>query len=635
MEYPTLDTFFGKLTQSPVTNGLHHNDNNDPSISSYYYIQYLERKVTILEDIVNTSSQIAELNQTLMSNHDQTVQEQVLVSDVSVQTDLESLHHSVVESVSLQTDIQISPRLYYEPASPQTHVEYDGIWDVPQSFMLIDEQGNIEASDSILGVAENQTDCSGNPWIENYFQTLAVSSISNESLSSGNDILDDTVIDFIEPLPVELVDDKPFSKFCLDTLLRELNFTHCFQNRKAIYYGQFPYHYNGGKHEARDIPLGSYLESICSYLDVLFPDYEYNSVLINFYANGQDYIPLHSDTEDCIEDDSYIVTVSLGATRTLMFQEVSTGHDIVSTDLQHGDVSIMSRRSQDYFKHEIVPDSLCSYSRISLTFRLIKPQVPQRHDSTSQRMDDITDDGMFDNSSSDCGYVPYREHTYLSASLNPHHTAGKPNKQNYHASQAFATIPPGQSHQDIETIYISSSLFRELDASKLSSSDQRAKVFFYPGANSHQMANRLLQDSEFQSINKKSVKQVFLLTGTNYVDSVSSGSLPLSTAIDGIDEICSKLWTLCVNAQLNVINILPRADNRKNNIVNKLNDAIIEICKTQGLNFIDTEYNVRLFSNNYGARRSFYFKRGFDNVHLNRAGITRLGKHLKYLAHHM
>ena len=155
MEYPTLDTFFGKLTQSPVTNGLHHNDNNDPSISSYYYIQYLERKVTILEDIVNTSSQIAELNQTLLSNQDQTVQEQVLVSDVSVQTDLESLHHSVVESVSLQTDLQISPRLYYEPASPQTHVEYDGIWDVPQSFMLIDDEGNIEASDSLIGIAEN------------------------------------------------------------------------------------------------------------------------------------------------------------------------------------------------------------------------------------------------------------------------------------------------------------------------------------------------------------------------------------------------------------------------------------------------------------------------------------------------
>ena len=72
--------------------------------------------MTVLEDIINTSSQIAEINQTLMSNHDQTVHEQVPVSDVSVQTDFEPLHHSVVESVSLQKDIQISPRLYYEPA---------------------------------------------------------------------------------------------------------------------------------------------------------------------------------------------------------------------------------------------------------------------------------------------------------------------------------------------------------------------------------------------------------------------------------------------------------------------------------------------------------------------------------------
>ena len=575
-----------------------------------------------------------------MSNHDQTVHEQVPVSDVSVQTDFEPLHHSAVESVSLQTDIQISPRLYYEPASQQTHVEYDGIWDVPQSFMLIDDEGNIEASDSLIGIAENQSDSdkiSENPWTENYFQTLAVSSISSESLASGNDMSDNNVFNFNEPLPVELVDGKPFSKFCFDTLLRELNFTHCFQNRKAIYYGQFPYHYSGGKHDARDIPSRSYLGSICSYLDVLFPDYEYNSVLVNFYENGQDYIPLHSDTEDCIEDDSYIITISLGATRTLMFHEVSTGNDIVSTDLQHGDVSIMSRRSQDHFKHEIVPDSSCSRSRISLTFRLIKPQVPQRHNSTSQRTDDIVDDVMSDIHSSDCGYVPYREHADLSDSLNRRHATRKPKlgKQNYHASQASATTPADQSQQDIETLYISSSLFRYLDASKLSSPDQRAKVFFYPGANSHQMVNRLLQDGEFQSINKKSVQQVFLLTGTNYVDSVCSGSLPISVAIDGIDEICFKLWTMCVNAQLHVVNILPRADKRKNDTVNKLNDSIIEICRTHGLNFIDTEYDVKLFSNNYGMRRSFYFRKGYDDVHLNRAGISRLGKHLKYLAHSM
>ena len=609
MENSTLTTFFGKLTQSPVTDGLHYNHHNtDPSISSYYYIQYLERKVNILENIVNTSSQIAEINQTIISNHDQTVHTQVHVSDVGIQADLEPLHHSQAESVSLQTDIQISPRLFYEPVSQQTEVEYDGTYDVPESFMLIDEEGRIEAPDSLLEIGKNQLDSdrnSENVWSENYYQTMAVSSISSISLIDGNDTCSNvSEINCNPPMPVELIDDRPFAKFCVKTLLGELNFTHSFQNRKAIYYGQFPYHYSGGKHDARSFPTSSYLENICSYMDVLFPNYEYNSVLVNFYENGQDYMPLHSDTEDCIEDESYIVTVSLGATRTLMFNDMSTGQDVMSTDLHHGDVSIMSRHSQDYYKHEILPDPSCSDSRISLTFRLIKPQIPQRHYGTPHKMGNFSDD-ISDSNTRDCGYVPYSEH--------------KDQSEKY-------------SQQCIDSLFISSSMFRGLDEAKLSSKDQKAKVFFYPGANSTQMMKRLMDDEGFKTIDKKSVKNIFLLTGTNYVDDVSSGVLPTRVAIKGINNICFKLWDMCVNAKLSVINILPRVNRQKNATINILNNSIKEMCRMHGFSFVDTESKVKLFSNN-GYRKSTFFRQGFDDVHLNKSGISRLGKHLKYIAH--
>ena len=609
MENSTLTTFFGKLTQCPVTNDAHHNHHKtDLSISSYYYIQYLERKVNILENIVNTSNQIAEINQTIMSNHDQTVHSQVQVSDVGIQADLKPLHHSQAKSVSLQTDIQISPRLFYEPASPQTDVEYDGTYDDPESFMVIDEEGRIEAPDSLLENGKNQLDSdrsSENVWCENYYQTLAVSSISSASLIGCYDTCsDDSETNSSPPMPVELIDDRPFAKFCIKTLLRELDFTHNFQNRKAIYFGQFPYHYSGGKHDARSISTGSYLGSICSYMDVLFPNYEYNSVLINFYEDGQDCMPLHSDTEDCIEDESYIVTVSLGATRTLMFNEMSTGQDVMSTDLHHGDVSIMSRHSQDYYKHEILPNPSCSDSRISLTFRLIKPQIPQRHSGTPHKMGYFHDD-LSEANSSECGYVPYSEHK--------------------DQSERF-------SQQSIDSLFISSSMFRGLDEAKLSSEDQKAKVFFYPGANSTQMMRRLMDDEGFKTIDKKSVKNIFLLTGTNYVDDVSSGVLPTHVAIKGINNICFKLWDMCINAKLSVTNLLPRVDRRKNATINILNKAIKEMCRMHGHSFVDTESKVKLFSNN-GHRKSAFFRQGFDDVHLNKSGISRLGKHLKYIAH--
>jgi hypothetical protein len=63
-----------------------------------------------------------------------------------------------------------------------------------------------------------------------------------------------------------------------------------------------------------------------------------------------------------------------------------------------------------------------------------------------------------------------------------------------------------------------------------------------------------------------------------------------------------------------------------------LNNTIKEICRRHGLSFIDTEHDVTLFSVK-GFRKSSYFRCGFDDVHLNRAGILRLAKHLKFLAH--
>jgi alkylated DNA repair dioxygenase AlkB len=58
-------------------------------------------------------------------------------------------------------------------------------------------------------------------------------------------------------------------------------------------------------------------------------------------------MPSNSDTETCIEEDSHIVTVSLGATRTLLFKDIATGKDIASIKLSHGDMnmSVMSKES--------------------------------------------------------------------------------------------------------------------------------------------------------------------------------------------------------------------------------------------------------------------------------------------------
>ena len=55
----------------------------------------------------------------------------------------------------------------------------------------------------------------------------------------------------------------------------------------------------------------------------------------------------------------------------------------------------MTKLSQQHFKHEILPNPTCTQKRVSLTFRLTKPVVPQRNTRATEH----------DNNAS--GYVPF------------------------------------------------------------------------------------------------------------------------------------------------------------------------------------------------------------------------------------
>ena len=88
-------------------------------------------------------------------------------------------------------------------------------------------------------------------------------------------------------------------------------------------------------------------------------------------------------------------------------------------------------------------------------------------------------------------------------------------------------------------------------------------------------------------------------------------------------------------ASVNILNLLPRGSVHRNNVINKINHFLRNICLQMNyLNFIDTEYKLYLFSDSNGYRKSLYFKQiGTDNVHLNGSGVLRFGKHIKYLLH--
>jgi alkylated DNA repair dioxygenase AlkB len=96
-----------------------------------------------------------------------------------------------------------------------------------------------------------------------------------------------------------------------------------------------------------------------------------NSCLANWYRDGHDNVARHSDDEDDMEHD-VIITVSLGATRTLRVTNKQTGEKLLQVALRNGSVFVQKAGMQKVRRHEIPKELRVKEERISLTFRQLR-----------------------------------------------------------------------------------------------------------------------------------------------------------------------------------------------------------------------------------------------------------------------
>ena len=453
--------------------------------------------------------------------------------------------------------------------------------------------------------------------------------------------------------PFLLMPGHPFCKFDANELDQEIVYSHHLSNRKIKFYGDAPYKYGEIIHEPCEVPGNSLLLKIIEQVKYLFPHYSFNSILVNKYDDGNSHIPMHSDDEECIKPNSSILTISLGETRTMKFHPKDKFHGSeIAINLQHGDVFTMSSNSQSLFKHGISKDNSRSM-RISLTFRDLINCSKANYKALNSSLDSV---GKFllDLSSSQ---PPVNPNAHVENIRNSDKTNSRPQQDSSKlptltATQSIVLPKPASPPQtSVDTIYISSSMFADLNDSKLSSNSHKTAVFFYRGATAGGILHRLQNDQGFKAIDTGAVRQIFLLTGTNNVDNIlnvhksnhsninidfnSYGEYEFERAREDIYNLVHYLNRKIPNAKINILNILPRASISRNMVINNLNQYLQSLCAgIEFLSFINTEFNVNLFSSYDGYRKNKYFKDiGSDNVHLNRDGIVRLGKHLKYLSH--
>ena len=149
-------------------------------------------------------------------------------------------------------------------------------------------------------------------------------------------------------------------------------------NRKTLYFGEYGYRYGDIKHDAAPFPEA--LSNLLMSVREKFPNETLNSCLISRYDAGSDFCPAHSDNEPWLDPKGNICTLSFGAQRVMRFTRPESASTTFSNDpesidleLPHNSLLRFSRKSQEDWKHSIIPDEVVTTRRYSITLRHVKP----------------------------------------------------------------------------------------------------------------------------------------------------------------------------------------------------------------------------------------------------------------------
>jgi len=95
----------------------------------------------------------------------------------------------------------------------------------------------------------------------------------------------------------------------------------------------------------------------------------FNGILVNMYANGDEYISKHSDDESSLDPTAGVVSMTLGAERKFRIRDKKTNKIIVDVPTREDEMIQMSGACfQKKYTHEI-PIQKGMGKRVSFTFR--------------------------------------------------------------------------------------------------------------------------------------------------------------------------------------------------------------------------------------------------------------------------
>ena len=101
---------------------------------------------------------------------------------------------------------------------------------------------------------------------------------------------------------------------------------------------------------------------------------DFNSVLINVYKTGEDYMGYHQDNEPEVDNSCGIFSLSLGQSRDFLFKSLADKQKIIKIMLSNCDGLYMGPATLKDWKHALPKRKNIKKIRVNLTFRRIFPE---------------------------------------------------------------------------------------------------------------------------------------------------------------------------------------------------------------------------------------------------------------------
>ena len=139
------------------------------------------------------------------------------------------------------------------------------------------------------------------------------------------------------------------------------------QRRNVGFFSNDSIGYYYSKKLLKSQPLTDNLKELLDLINNFF-SCDFNGILVNKYKDGSDYVGLHTDDEDNLEDIG-IVALSIGAERKFRIRDINNGKKILDVPTKSYHLLQMGGNFQKEFTHEIPVEKKIKDIRFSFTFR--------------------------------------------------------------------------------------------------------------------------------------------------------------------------------------------------------------------------------------------------------------------------